>query len=69
MRSTYLPADPTFSANAGTLGMIASWMTFLLSEVYAIVSGLTYALQGSAVENGPFLSVMALLVIVMGQSE
>lgn len=41
-------------------------MTFVVSEVYAVVSGLAYAMQGVAVESGPFLSIMALLVVVMG---
>jgi hypothetical protein len=41
-------------------------MTFVVSEVYAVVSGLAYASQGAAVESGPFLSIMALLVVVMG---
>jgi len=41
-------------------------MAFIVSEVYAVVSGLAYASQGKAVESGPFLSIMALLVVVMG---
>ena len=41
-------------------------MTFAVVEVYAIVSGLAFASQGKAVESGPFLSIMALLVVVMG---
>jgi hypothetical protein len=41
-------------------------MAFAVSEVYAIVSGLAFAQQGAAVESGPFLSIMALLVVVMG---
>jgi len=41
-------------------------MTFIVTEVYAVVSGLAYAMQGAAVESGPLLSVMALLVVVMG---
>jgi hypothetical protein len=41
-------------------------MTFIVSEVYAVVSGWAYASQGRAVESGPFLSIMALLVVVMG---
>jgi hypothetical protein len=41
-------------------------MTFAVTEVYAVVSGLAYASQGAAVESGPFLSIMALLVVVMG---
>ena len=41
-------------------------MTFIVSEVYAVMSGLAYMSQGTAVESGPFLSIMALLFIVMG---
>ncbi len=58
--------DLTFTAQAKTLGIVAAWMTFAVSEAYAIVSGLAYASQGAAVESGPFLSFMALLVVVMG---
>jgi len=66
MGSPGLTADAMFSDRARTLGIAAAWMTFVVSEVYAIVSGLAYASQGKAVESGPFLSVMALLVVVMG---
>ena len=41
-------------------------MTFAVSEVYAVSSGLAYASQGAPVESGLFLSIMALLVMVMG---
>jgi hypothetical protein len=41
-------------------------MAFIVVEVYAIVSGLAFASLGRAVESGPFLSIMALLVVVMG---
>jgi len=61
-----LTPDSTFTAQARTLGIAAAWMTFVVSEVYAVVSGLAYASQGAAVESGPFLSIMALLVVVMG---
>jgi hypothetical protein len=58
--------DPAFAAHARTLGIAAAWMTFIVSEVYAVVSGVAYARQGAAVESGPFLSIMALLVVAMG---
>jgi len=61
-----LTPDSTFTAQVRTLGIAAAWMTFVVSEVYAVVSGLAYASQGAAVESGPFLSIMALLVVVMG---
>jgi hypothetical protein len=58
--------DSTFTALARKLGIVAAWMTFIVTEIYAVVSGIAYASQGSAVESGPFLSMMALLVVVMG---
>lgn len=58
--------DSLFTAQARTLGIVAAWMTFAVSEVYAVVSGVAYARQGAAVESGPFLSMMALLVVGMG---
>jgi hypothetical protein len=54
------------STQARTLGIVAAWITFILSEVYAVASGLAYASQGAPVESGPFLSIMALIVVVMG---
>jgi hypothetical protein len=66
MKHTSIPPDLTFTAQARTLGIVAAWITFVVSEVYAVVSGLAYASQGAAVESGPFLSIMALLVVVMG---
>ncbi len=66
MRHSSISLDLTFTTQARTLGIFAAWMTFAVSEVYAVVSGLAYASQGAAVESGPFLSIMALLVVVMG---
>ena len=66
MVSPDLTPDPTFAARARTLGITAAWTAFIVVEVYAIVSGLAFASQGRAVESGPFLSIMALLVVVMG---
>ncbi len=66
MGSPGLTPDSTFAARARTLGIAAAWTTFIVSEIYAIASGLGYASQGRAVESGPFLSIMALLVVVMG---
>ena len=66
MRHSSIPPDSTFTAQARTLGIVAAWMTFVVSEVYAVVSGVAYASQGAAVESGPSLSIMALLVVVMG---
>jgi hypothetical protein len=56
----------TLSPQTRTLGIVAAWMTFIVTEVYAVVSGIAYASQGAAVESGRFLSIMALLVVLMG---
>ena len=66
MGSPGLTPDLTFAARARTLGIAAAWMAFIVVEIYAVVSGLAFASQGRAVESGPFLSIMALLVVVMG---
>jgi len=66
MMHSRIPPDLTFTAQARTLGIVAAWMTFVVSEVYAVLSGLAYLSQGAPVESGPFLSIMALLVVVMG---
>jgi hypothetical protein len=66
MKHSNIPPDSTFTTQARTLGIVAAWMTFIISEIYAVVSGLAYASQGKAVESGPFLSIMALLVVAMG---
>jgi hypothetical protein len=65
MQSSYAP-DSTFTARARKLGIVAAWTTFIVNEIYAVASGIAYASQGAAVESGPFLSIMALLVVVMG---
>ncbi len=66
MKHSSVPPDSTFTPQARTVGIVAAWMTFIVTEIYAVVSGLAYASQGAAVESGPFLSIMALLVVVMG---
>ncbi len=66
MRHSCISPDLTFTSQTRTLGSIAAWVTFAVNEVYAVVSGLAYASQGAAVESGPLLSIMALLVVVMG---
>lgn len=66
MMSSNTAQNSTFTSQARTLGCFAAWMSFAVSEVYAIVSGVAYVSQGAAVESGPFLSIMALLVVVMG---
>jgi hypothetical protein len=66
MKPSGISPDSTFTPQARKLGIAAAWMGFAVSEVYAVVSGVAYAQQGSAVESGPFLSMMALLVVLMG---
>jgi hypothetical protein len=66
MMHSSIQSNVTFTAQARTLGIVAAWITFAVSEIYAVVSGVAYASQGAAVESGPFLSIMALLVVVMG---
>jgi hypothetical protein len=66
MKQADIPPASTFTPQARTLGIVAAWISFAVNEVYAVVSGLAYASQGAAVESGPFLSIMALLVVVMG---
>ena len=66
MRYSSIRPDLAFTPRARTLGIAAAWMAFIVSEVYAVVSGLAYASQGAAVESGPYLSIMALLVVVLG---
>jgi hypothetical protein len=66
MMHTSIAPDKTFTNSARTLGIVSAWMTFIVTEIYAVVSGIAYASQGAAVESGPFLSIMALLVVVMG---
>ena len=59
---------PTFGPRARALGIAAAWTTFAVFEVYAVLSGIAFLQEGTAVESGPFLSVMALLVVLMGPS-
>lgn len=56
----------TFGSRARAVGIAAAWTGFAVSEVYAVVSGIAFLREGAAVESGPFLSMMALLVVVMG---
>jgi len=66
MSQVSIAPDPGFTPQARALGIAATWITFAVTEVYAVVSGIAFVSQGAAVESGPFLSVMALLVVVMG---
>jgi hypothetical protein len=66
MGQSSIAPDTTFTPRARRLGIVAVWTTFIVTEIYAVVSGMAYVSQGAAVESGPFLSFMALLVVVMG---
>ena len=55
-----------FASRVSIVGIVAAWMTFGINEVYAVLSGIVFLREGTAVENGPYLSVMALLVVLMG---
>jgi hypothetical protein len=66
MEKRNIPPDSTFTALARKLGIVAAWMTFIVTEVYAVISGVAFASQGAPVEDGLFLSIMAVLVVAMG---
>jgi hypothetical protein len=55
-----------WGSRASVIGIVAAWMTFAINEVYAVLSGIVFLREGTAVESGPYLSVMALLVVLMG---
>lgn len=57
---------PLFGPRARVVGIAAAWTTFAIDEVYAVLSGIAFLREGTAVESGPLLSVMAGLVVVMG---
>jgi hypothetical protein len=58
--------EPTLTVHTRKIALASFWITFAVNEVYAIISGIAYASQWSAVENGPYLTAMALLVVLMG---
>jgi len=58
--------ETTITVRSRKIALTAFWTTFAVNEVYAVVSGIAYTSQGSAVETGPYLTVMALLVVLMG---
>jgi hypothetical protein len=58
--------ETAITVHSRKISLTSFWTTFAINEVYAIVSGIAYASQWSAVENGPYLTVMALLVVLMG---
>lgn len=66
MGSVNRQPDRDFAARGRTLGLASAWTAFAIVEVYAVVSGVAFTSAGRAVESGPFLSVMALLVVLMG---
>jgi len=58
--------ETNITVHSRKIALMSFWVTFAINEVYAIVSGIAYASQWSAVENGPYLTAMALLVVLMG---
>ena len=66
MGNSEINPNSTFTPQARTLGIAAAWIGFAVCEIYEITSGVAYATQGSAVESGPLLAVMALFVVLMG---
>lgn len=48
------------------ISLISFWVTFALTQIYGIVSGIAFSSSGAPVESGIFLSIMALLVVLMG---
>lgn len=56
----------TFTNNEKKLSLISFWITFALTQIYGIVSGIALSSSGTPVESGIFLSIMALLVVLMG---
>lgn len=43
------------------LSLISFWITFALTQIYGIVSGIALSSSGTPVESGVFLSIMALI--------
>ena len=66
MNSPAYSPSITYTPQARKLGILAAWTAFAINEVYGIASGMAYVSQGKPVESGPYLSVMALLVVLMG---
>lgn len=66
MNDSRFEPDPQCSLHARGLGLAAAWTAFAVVEVYAVVSGIAFASAGKAVESGPYLWAMALLVVIMG---
>lgn len=48
------------------LCLFSFWITFALTQIYGIVSGIAFSSTGAPVESGVFLSIMAFLVVLMG---
>ena len=56
----------TLTQKEKNISLFSFWATFAITELYAIISGIAYSSQGSAVESGLFLSLMSLIVIILG---
>jgi hypothetical protein len=66
MTNLTMTRESAISEKSRKIALISFWTTFVINEVYAVVSGIAYASQSSAVENGPYLTAMAFLVVLMG---
>ena len=51
----------TFTNYEKKLSLISFWITFALTQIYGIVSGIAFSSSGVPVESGIFLSIMALI--------
>jgi len=67
MNSARAATHPDFTPQARTLGRVAAWTAFILNEVYAVISGLGFLSLKSLSEpiSEPFLSTMAMLIVLM----
>lgn len=54
------------STHEKKLSLISFWITFALTQIYGIVSGIALSSSGAPVESGNYLSIMAVLVVLMG---
>jgi hypothetical protein len=67
MKSDSASPREGFTLQDRALGRVAAWTTFILSMAYAVASGLGFLSLGSPEDaiGDPYLSIMALLIILM----
>lgn len=66
MGNTISTIENALTRSEKRLCLFSFWTTFVLTQIYGIVSGIAYSSKGSPVESGIFLSIMAFLVVLMG---